>query len=97
MVRQTGHLYVGMSALFIALYLDEDVNVLVAALLRSRGYDVQTTREMGRLTADDAAQLAYAATQQRALLTHNRADFEALHWHDMDSGLHHSGSILAVR
>lgn len=43
-----------MSDLFIALYLDEDVNVLVAALLRARGYDVLTTREEGRLAASDA-------------------------------------------
>lgn len=86
-----------MSDIFIALYLDEDVNVLVAALLRSRGYDVQTTREAGRLTTDDAAQLAYAVVQQRALLTHNRADFETLHRLYMDSGQHHSGIILAVR
>lgn len=86
-----------MSDLFIYLYLDEDVNVLVAALLRSRGFDLQTTRETGRLTSSDADQLSYAAAQSRALLTHNRADFEALHRAYVNSGQHQSGIILAVR
>ena len=32
-----------MSRLFIALYLDEDVDVLIAQLLRARGFVVATT------------------------------------------------------
>jgi predicted nuclease of predicted toxin-antitoxin system len=65
-----------MSNLFIGLYLDEDVNVLVAALLRAHGFDALTTQEAGRLAASDVEQLAYAASHQRALLSHNRADYE---------------------
>ena len=38
-----------MTTLFIELYLDEDVNVLVAALLRARGFTALTTREVGQL------------------------------------------------
>lgn len=86
-----------MSDLFIGLYLDEDVNVLVAALLRSRGYVAQTTREARRLTASDDDQLSYATAQHRALLSHNRAVFESLHAHYLTSGQHHNGIILAVR
>ena len=33
-----------MSGLFIELYLDEDVDVLVADLVRARGFDVVTRR-----------------------------------------------------
>jgi hypothetical protein len=33
--------------LFAELYLDEDVSVLVAALLRARGFDVITARDEG--------------------------------------------------
>jgi hypothetical protein len=33
-----------MSNLFIRLYLDEDVNVLVADLLKARGFDALTVR-----------------------------------------------------
>jgi hypothetical protein len=36
-----------VSRLFIALYLDEDVSVLVAELLRARGFTTQTTQEAG--------------------------------------------------
>ena len=37
-----------MSRLFIELYLDEDVSVFIAELLRVRGFKVQTTQEAGR-------------------------------------------------
>lgn len=50
-----------MSRLFIELYLDEDVSVLVAGLLRVRGFKAQTTQEAGRKQTDDEAQLADAA------------------------------------
>jgi len=60
-----------MSSLFVRLYLDEDVNVLVADLLNARGFDVLTVRDAGKLQASDKEQLAYAVNQQRALVTHN--------------------------
>jgi predicted nuclease of predicted toxin-antitoxin system len=52
--------------------------VLVAELLRVRGFTVQTTQEAGRKNTSDEEQLAYAVIQQRALLTHNRDDFARL-------------------
>jgi predicted nuclease of predicted toxin-antitoxin system len=67
-----------VSSLFICLYLDEDVNVLIANLLRAKGFDAITARDAGRLQATDAEQLAYAVSQARTLITHNRTDFEAL-------------------
>lgn len=63
---------------FIELYLDEDVDVLVADLLRARGFVAVTTRDAGQLGSSDQEQLAYAASQAKTFLTHNRADFEAL-------------------
>jgi len=63
---------------FIELYLDEDVDVLVADLLRARGFVATTTRDAGKLQASDAEQMACAVGRQETLLTHNRADFEAL-------------------
>lgn len=50
-----------MSGLFIHRYLDKDVDVLVAKLIRSRGFEVTTTREAGLLASDDERQLAHAA------------------------------------
>ena len=34
-----------MSQIFIRIYLDEDVDVLVASLLRSRGFEAMTAQE----------------------------------------------------
>jgi predicted nuclease of predicted toxin-antitoxin system len=86
-----------MSSLFIHLYLDEDVNVLVANLLNARGFDTLTVRDAGKLQLSDEEQLAYAVNQQRALVTHNRGDFEALIQTYFETGQKHHGVILAVR
>jgi hypothetical protein len=38
-----------MSRLFIELYLDEDTDVLIADLVRSRGFKVTTAQEAGQI------------------------------------------------
>jgi predicted nuclease of predicted toxin-antitoxin system len=86
-----------VSGLFIAFYLDEDVSVLVADLVRARGFDVVTTYEAGRAGRSDADQLNYATSQDRVILTHNRRDFEALARDYALAGREHAGMILAVR
>lgn len=86
-----------MSQLFIELYLDEDVDVLVAELLTKRGYSAITARDTGTLGQEDSQQLEYAVRQQRALLTHNRHDFEKLAWAYFERAQGHYGIILAVR
>jgi predicted nuclease of predicted toxin-antitoxin system len=86
-----------MTRLFIRLYLDEDVNVLVADLLNARGFDALSVRDAEQLQASDAEQLAYAVHHQRVLVTHNRSDFEALVQTYFDTEQKHYGVILAVR
>jgi predicted nuclease of predicted toxin-antitoxin system len=86
-----------MSSLFISLYLDEDVHVLVADLLNARGFNTLTARDAGQLQTSDEAQLAYAVSQQRTLVTHNRSDFEALVQTYFTTQQKHYGVILAVR
>ena len=86
-----------MNRLFIALYLDEDVDVLIAQLIRARGFVVITTQEAGQLCNSDVEQLAYAVSQRKTLLTHNRAHFEALAQTYVASGQPHDGIIVAVR
>ncbi len=86
-----------MSSLFICLYFDEDVNVLIADLLQSRGFDAITARDAGQLHATDAEQLTYAVSQSRTLVTHNRTDFEELVQRYFNSGQTHYGVIFAVR
>lgn len=86
-----------MSSLFIELYTDEDVSVLVAQLVSARGFSATTARECGQLGKGDAEQLEYAVSERKALLTHNRADFEALAQEYFEKGLTHYGIIIAVR
>ncbi len=86
-----------MNSLFICLYLDEDVNVLIAELLRARGFDAITARDVRQLNVTDAKQFAYAVSQARTPITHNRTDFEELVQTYFDSGQLHYGVIFAVR
>jgi len=86
-----------LSKLFIELYLDEDVDVLVADLIRARGFTAITTRDVGNLHKDDDQQLAHAADNQLAFVTHNRADFEARALEYFASGKTHCGIIIVTR
>jgi len=84
-------------ALYVRLYCDEDVSAGVVENLRQRGFDVLSARDADRLHLDDDAQLAFAVAAQRALLTHNRYDFEQQHTRYLAEGRHHYGIILAMR
>jgi len=83
--------------LFVGLYLDEDVDVLVATLLRARGYESVTTVEAGRRGARDEEQLDYSTSQGLTLFTHNRIDFEELIRRRFAAGITHAGVIIAAR
>jgi len=83
--------------LFIELYLDEDVDILVVDLVCGYGFVAETTRDAGQLSSSDAAQLAYAVSQQKTLLTHNRVDFETLATAYFNVEKTHYGIILAAR
>ena len=86
-----------MNRFFIELYLDEDVHVVIADLLRGRGFMATTAHEKELLRKSDEEQLAYAVSQRKTLLTHNRKDFEALAHEYASAGKTHYGIILAVR
>lgn len=47
-----------MNRVFIELYLDEDVSVVLADLVRSRSFRVTTTQEAGLVGTTDAEQVA---------------------------------------
>ena len=63
--------------LFIAIYLDEDVHILVGELLSRRGFRAITARDANQLGKSDSEQLAFATSQLRAILTHNRSDLKS--------------------
>jgi hypothetical protein len=75
------------------LYADEDFPLPVVEELRRSGHDVVTAHDDGRTSAPDADVLARAHALGRALLTHNRRDFERLH----RQGEAHSGILSATR
>ncbi len=86
-----------MSELFIDVYLDEDVDVLIAQLLRTRGFAATTAQVAGLLGRADVEQLDYAAQHAMAVLTHNRVHFEALAEAWFREGKTHFGIIIAAR
>ena len=86
-----------MTRLFAEVYLDEDVSVVVADMLEARGFSALTTRDSGRLGTTDLEQLEYAARHGRALVTHNRVDFEELHRRYLTEGRETWGIIVLGR
>jgi predicted nuclease of predicted toxin-antitoxin system len=86
-----------VNRLFIHLYLDEDVDVLVADLLRSRGFDATTTLDAARTGSGDEEQLLYATEHEMALLTHNRVHFEDIATRYWQTGQTHAGIFIATR
>ena len=79
----------------IKLYLDEDVDPLLAKILRNRGYDVITTQEANMLSSSDDVQLEFAIRQGRAFFTHNVEHFPKIAGDCATSGKTHFGIILS--
>ena len=65
--------------------------------LRQRGFDVLCARDTQQLSLSDKAQLAFAVNEQRAIVTHNRRDFEQLHQHYLEKDIRHWGILIAKR
>jgi len=86
-----------MSSAAQRIYLDEDVDVLVARLLDARGFDCVCASNVGHLGWDDERHLAWAASEGRILITHNRVDFEYLAKRWYQQSKEHAGIVLAVR
>lgn len=76
------------------LYLDEMISPAVARRLRERGNDVVAAVERDALGMADAAQLARAIHEERALVTYNLADFVLLARAAAAAGREHWGIVL---
>jgi predicted nuclease of predicted toxin-antitoxin system len=61
--------------LFVSLYTDEDVTNLIAKLLRERGFNAVSARDVGMLKKSDDEQLEYAVERKMTILVYNRDDF----------------------
>lgn len=84
-------------ALYLPLFFDEDVSAIVVQHLRQRGFDVLSVREAHRLHLNDSSQLAFAVSQKRTIVTHNRNDFEELHKQYLAEQQQHFGIIILKR
>lgn len=74
------------------LYADEQSPLLVVELLRTLGHDILTVQEAGNTGLPDPDVLAFAVSNERAVLTQNRRDFIRLHRLQPD----HAGIILCT-
>ncbi len=79
----------------IKLYLDEDVDPLLAKVLRDRGYDVTTTQDANMSSSSDDAQLKFAISQGRTFFTHNVKHFPKIAGNYVASGKSHFGIIVS--
>lgn len=76
-------------------YTDEDVYGNVAEVLRRKGHDAISTPDAGRLGHSDESQLAWAAGEDRTLITFNVAHFARLHTAWLQQGRSHAGIIVS--
>ena len=83
--------------MFVRVYLDENISVLVADLIRSRGFEALTARDAGNVGWTDDQQLQFATKNEMAILTHDRLDFEDLAKEYFVEGKTHCGIIIAQR
>ena len=77
------------------LYADENFPAPVSLALRQLGHDVLTVQQAGQanLKIPDEDVLAYAVSQQRAVVTHNRRHFVRLH----RLATRHLGIVICTR
>jgi uncharacterized protein with PIN domain len=75
-------------------YTDENFPLAVVELLRDLGHDVLTAREAGNanLQIPDEDVLAFAASNNRTVLTRNRRHFMRLHLQNSD----HAGIVVCT-
>lgn len=74
--------------------LDEDLHPGVAEIGRRLGLDIRSVHEIDRRGYSDREQLAFAASQGRALVTRNRDDFIRLTVECFQTGAPHAGVLI---
>jgi hypothetical protein len=78
----------------VRLYVDEDVSVLLATLLRHRNVDATTARDWKMLHKEDIEHLEFASSMNAAIVAHNREHFEELFTSFTEQGRAFGGIII---
>jgi hypothetical protein len=86
-----------LAALYLSLYFDEDVSATLTENIHTRSFRVQSARNVHMLGRDDEEQLAYAVLHRYTVVTHNRNDFEKLHYYYLATSQRHYGIVIAKR
>jgi predicted nuclease of predicted toxin-antitoxin system len=79
----------------LRLYADEQFPLPVVQRLRALGYDVLAAQEAGQANQriPDEQVLAFAAANDRAVISQNRRDFIRLHQQDSN----HAGIVICCK
>ena len=77
------------------IFLDEDVNTVVASMLRAEGIRAETVSGLGRKSLSDDEQLRFAVEKESLIVTHNRVDFEQLAVRYFDNNTNHYGIVIS--
>ena len=77
------------------LYLNEHLSPRLAVQLRRYGFDVVSSHDAKMLAHSDAEQLRFAASERRALVTFNFADFARLHETSLAEKQEHWGIVFS--
>lgn len=75
-------------------YLDEDLSPRISRELRARGIDAVSAHDVGNIQVSDSAQLAFAATQGRCLVTRNARHYLVLAREAVSRQQPHAGILL---
>jgi predicted nuclease of predicted toxin-antitoxin system len=82
-------------ALYVALYIDEDVTNLLAMQLRQQGFDAVSALDLGLSKQDDEEHLGLATRHNRTVLTYNERDFISLSHKWATEGRTHAGILIS--
>ena len=86
-----------MTSVFAKVFLDEDVDLIVADIIRSHGFYAVATQDVDRKKSPDDDQFRYAAENGYVILTHNRGDFERLALEYFNENRSHAGIVVSVQ
>lgn len=79
----------------VTVFLDEDVNTLIAEMLWAAGVQAKTVSGLRRKGLSDDLQLEFAVDNGYLFVTHNRVDYENLAVEYFESGKTHYGIAIS--